>query len=139
MVAQRVLAQRLQLLDEGRTLLPGERARDADVVQVAAIVVQPQEQAPDMRLRAILVPPETGDDAVSGTSVLDLEHRPLARLVFGVERLGHDAVETRALETVEPVSSQLPISRCRREVDGRRRVLEMLLDELAPIGLGCSP
>ena len=69
----------------------------------------------------VLVPAEAGDDAVGRALVLDLEHRPLARLVRRVEPLGDDAVETGALEPVEPVRGGRPVARRRRQVDRRRR------------------
>ena len=56
-----------------------ERGRDADVMQRALVVVQPEQQRPDERARTGLVPAEAGDDAVGGARVLDLEHRALAR------------------------------------------------------------
>ena len=95
MAVERALAQRRQLLDQRPASLPRERRRDADVVQVALVVEQPEQQRPDVRAGPVLVPPEPGHDAVGGALVLDLEHRPLARQVGAVEPLGDDAVEAR--------------------------------------------
>ena len=58
----------------------------------------------------VLVPAEPGHDAVGRALVLDLEHRPLARLVRRVEALGDDAVEPGALEPVEPVGGGRPVA-----------------------------
>ena len=79
------------------------------MVELAVVVVQPEQQRPDVRARAVLVPAEAGDDAVGGALVLDLQHRPLARLVLLVELLRDDAVEAGALEPVEPVRGERPV------------------------------
>ena len=89
-----------------------------------------------MRPGPVLVPAEAGDDAVRGALVLDLEHRPLARLVARVELLGHDAVEAGALEPVEPVGGQPAIGRRRREVDRRSGLAEHRLEPRPPLALG---
>ena len=103
MAVERVLAQGRQLLDQLGAPLPRERRGDADVVERALVVVQPEQQRADVRARPVLVPAEAGDHAVGGALVLDLEHRPLAGLVRRVEPLGDDAVEPGALEPLEPV------------------------------------
>ena len=54
----------------------GEAARDADVVQHAVVVVEPEQQRADAL--AVLVHAEAGDDAVGGAQVLHLEHGALA-------------------------------------------------------------
>ena len=48
---------------------------------------RPEQQRPDVRPGPVLVPPEPGHHAVGGALVLDLEHRPLARLVGASRRL----------------------------------------------------
>ena len=58
-----------------------ERRRDADVMQHARVVVEPEQQRADERVLAALVPAEARDDAVRGARVLDLHHRALARQV----------------------------------------------------------
>src|SRR5882757_5238825 len=64
--------QRLQLDEE--LLAPGqrERADDPDAGQVAGVVVEPEEQRSD-HVRAALVQPVSGQHAVGGPLVLDLE------------------------------------------------------------------
>ncbi len=49
------------------------------------------------------MPAETGDHAVAIALVLDLEHHALVGLVGSRNRLGHDAVESGALEATKPV------------------------------------
>ena len=90
-----------------------ERRGDADVVQRALVVVEPEQQRADQRAGALLVPAEAGDHAVGGAHVLHLEHRALARLVGGVARLGDHAVEAGALEAVEPVARRPRGRACR--------------------------
>ncbi len=63
------------------------------------------------------MPAEPGDDAIGGPLMLDLEHRPLARLIRGIEPLRDDAVEAGALEPLEPVGCGRPIPGRRRQVD----------------------
>ena len=61
-----------------------ERRGDADVVQAAGVVEQAEQERADRlgpALDAALVPAQAGDDAIGGALVLDLQHRPLARLV----------------------------------------------------------
>src|SRR6185295_19425192 len=114
---RRVLAEGRQLLGERRPAVPRERGRDPDVVELAVVVVQPQQERADVRAGPVLVPPEAGHDAVGRPLVLDLQHRALARLVRRLEALGDDAVEAGALDTVEPICRGVPIARRRGEVN----------------------
>ena len=100
MVLERVLPVGRQLLDQLGP--PGHREgrRDADVLQVAGVVVEPEQQRADDR--PALVPAEPGDHAVRRPHVLDLGHQPLVRAVGQVGGLGDDAVEAGALERLEP-------------------------------------
>ena len=98
----------------------GERRGDADVVERALVVVEPEQERADHRSGAVLVPAKAGDDAVGRARVLDLDHRALAGRYGDVEALRHDAVEPGALEAAEPVLGERAIARRRREVDRRR-------------------
>ena len=118
MALERVHAQRRQLLGQLLAHRHRERRRHADVLQAAAVVVEAEQQRADLVVAA-LVPAEAGDDAVGGARVLDLDHRALARLVGGVDRLGDHAVEAGALEALEPLGRQRAIVGHRREVDRR--------------------
>ena len=118
MAFQRVLAQRFQLLDERRAPVPRERRGDPDVMQTPCVIEEPEQQRSDVRARTVLVPAEPGHDAIGCALVLDLEHRPLARLVRRVEPLRHDPVEPRAFEPVEPICRKAPIRGRRCEVHG---------------------
>src|SRR5579862_6523211 len=101
MVDQRVLAKRLELLDERMARRHRERRRDADVLQAATIVEQPEQQRAD-GVSSALVPAKSGDDAVSRARVLDLDHRADAGLIARAFRFGDDAVQARALESRQP-------------------------------------
>jgi hypothetical protein len=108
------------------------------VVEDAGVVVEAEQQRADRlgaALLGALVPAEAGDDAVGGASVLDLQHRPLARLVRRVERLGDDAVEAGALELAQPRGGDLAVARRRRQVERRRRVREQRLESGAALVL----
>ena len=67
------------------------------------------------------MPPETSDDTVGRSFVLDLQHLPLARGVRVGEPLGDDSIEAGALEPIEPVCRRRAVASCRREVDLPRR------------------
>ena len=57
-------------------------AHDADVLQLAGVVVEPEQQRADGACRSPrLVPAEAGDDAVALALVLHLQHHALVRLV----------------------------------------------------------
>ncbi len=86
------------------------------MLQGAVVVVEPEQERPDDA--AALVPAKPGHDTVRGALVLDLEHRPLVGDVWAVERLGHDTVESGALEDVEPPGTRRQVRCCRSEVYG---------------------
>src|SRR4051812_38814506 len=89
-----------------------------------------------MRPRAVLVPAEAGNGAVRRALVLDLDHRPLARLVRPIEPLCDDAVEPGALEPVEPVDGSGAVGRRRCQVDRRVELArELPLEEGAALSL----
>ena len=105
------------------------------MVELADVVVQPEQERSDERPGPVLVPAEAGHDAVGRALVLDLEHRPLARLVRGVEPLGDDPVEPGALEPVEPVGRLGPVAGRRGQVDRRLGRPEDRLEPGAPLSL----
>ena len=103
-----------------------------DVVQVAVVVEQAEEQRADAV--AVLVPAEPGDHAVGRALVLHLRHHALVLLVGLVGGLGHHAVEPGALEADEPVLRDVRIVGHRREVHPIAVLAERLLEEPAPLG-----
>ena len=64
---------------------------------------RPEQQRSDGGAFALLVPAESGDDAVAFALVLHLQHDALVGLVGAGVRLGDDAVEARAFEAAKPV------------------------------------
>ena len=109
------------------------------MMEDAGVVVEAEKERADRLGAALLgahVPAKAGDDAVGGTHVLDLLHRPLARLVGRVERLGDDAVEAGALELAQPRRGDVAVVRHRRQVERRPRRAEKLLERGAPARLG---
>src|SRR5581483_4997776 len=135
MIVERMRAERLELLRELAPPRHRERRGDADVVQPPAVVVQPEQQRSDELVLPRLVPAKTRDDAIRRARVLDLEHRALARLVYTVFRLRHDAVEARAFETLQPLGRDRDIARHRRQMNRRRHTVEQPLERRAPPGL----
>src|SRR2546430_13513265 len=128
MLRERALAERRERGDELTPLRHRERRGDADVMQVAAIVVQPELQRADALPPAVLVPPEAGDDAVGCARVLHFDHCALPRLVDEIARLHDHAVEAGALEAREPLGGHGGIARRRREMDWRLRRVERELE-----------
>src|SRR5262245_41354034 len=112
-------AQRRELLDQLAPLLHRERGRHADVMQRAFRAVQPEQQRSNERVSPILVPAKTGDDAVGGPRVLDLDHRALAWLVDSQFRLRDHAVETGAFEARKPLDRRAAIVSRRGQMDRR--------------------
>ena len=105
------------------------------MVELPGVVIQPEQQRADVRPGAVLVPAEAGNDAVGGALVLDLEHRPLPRLVPRLETLGDDAIEAGALEPIEPVRGLVPIRRRGRQVDRRLDAFQRRFEPGAAGGL----
>ncbi len=103
---ERVLLERRELGGELRPQGCGEAARDTDVVQVAVVVVEPEEQR--AHTLAVLVDPVSRDDAVGGAEVLHLLHRSLALEVGLVGALGHHTVEPCSFEAREPIARRPP-------------------------------
>ena len=108
-VLQRVLPVRLELVDQLRAPGRVEARRDADVVQVAAVVVEAEQQRPDAL--AVLVPPEPGDHDVRGAQVLHLEPAPLAFLVRAGDVLGRSRRRARRPRTSRTTRAALATSR----------------------------
>ena len=79
------------------------------MIELAAVIEQAQQERADVGPGSVLVPAEPRHDAIGRALVLDLEHRPLARLVRAIEALGDDTVETGALEEIEPFGGGRPI------------------------------
>ena len=77
---------RLQEADQLAPLLLGERGGDADVLELAGVVPQAQQQRADHGAGAVLVPAEAGHHAIGGAQVLDLGHLALAGQVAQVVR-----------------------------------------------------
>ena len=105
------------------------------MMQHALVVEQPEQQRAD-DIRRLLVPAESGDHAIGGARVLDLEHRALAGLIRRVFRFRDHAVEARAFEALQPFGGDRAIARHRREVDRRRRPFaSSCLERVAPLAL----
>src|SRR2546428_14194548 len=119
------------------------------MLQRPFVVIEAEEKRADGVFPA-LVPAESGNHAVRGAGVLDLEHRPLARLIGASRRLRNHTIESRAFETLQPVHCQLAIAGHRREVEratpGREQFLELVAPlllwrvhpKLAPDGVGAQ-
>src|SRR5579871_2733838 len=114
-----VLAVWHEKLRQFAALLLCKAGADADVLQATGIVKESEQQRADFGLRPLLIPAESRHHAVAIALMLDLEHDALVGLVGDRERLGHDAIEPRAFEAVEPVLRHGRILGGRRDVDRR--------------------
>src|SRR5207245_4852212 len=68
--------------------------------------------------------------------MLDFHPEALARHVRAVPGLGHHAVQSRALELLEPFVRLFRVARVRREEDRLLDALEHLLEPLPPLAEG---
>ena len=82
----------LELRRQRRAILVGDSRREADMVELAVSVVEPEQERADLLAAGAIA--EAADHAVGGTMLLDLHHRPLAGDVGSVALFGHDAVES---------------------------------------------
>ena len=130
-----VLAERRQFLDQLPAFIRGEAGGDPDVVQSAGFVEQAQQEGADQRSRSVLVPSESGHDAVGRTGVLDLGPAPLGGHVQVCNPFGDDPVQAGAFETVEPVGGYGWVGRGRGQVHRRPRAGEGPLQEAPPLPL----
>src|SRR3989304_8116303 len=81
MIREGVLSKRSELQSELKPPLLGEARRHPHVMEPRCFVEETKkERAHGISVR-VLVPPESGEDHVDGTVMLDLEHHPLSRLV----------------------------------------------------------
>ena len=135
MVLDRVAAQRLELRRELPSHRHRERRGHADVVKGSVLVIEPEEQGSNERVLSILVPAESGDDAIRGARVLHFDHRALARLVDAELRLDDDPVEARALESRQPLCRGPRIACHRRQVNRRLDPGERALQQRPALGL----
>ena len=134
---ERILAIGREKLHQLEPLLVGKARADADVAEIPVVVVEAEQQGADRVLSPLLVPPETGDDAVGFALVFDLQHHSLVRLVGAVLGFRDDAVESRAFEAAKPVGGGRPVARRRRDVNRRLRVLEERFESCASFGEWC--
>jgi hypothetical protein len=98
-------------------------------------VVEPEEQRADPFAVALLVPAEARDHAVRGARVLDLDHHTLAGLVGAGLVLGDHPVEPGALETMEPLLRNRPLTGAGRQVDWPTGPRERAFQPCAAVGL----
>src|SRR5882762_5156207 len=91
------------------------------VLQRARIVIQAEQKRTHCRSLASFVPSKAGHDAIAVALMLDLEHHAFVRLIGAGDRLRHYTVEARALKTPEPIRCDCWFTRCRSQMDWRRR------------------
>jgi len=130
---ERMLAQRRQLRHQLLAAFGRERPGDADVLERTVVVIEAEQERADHRARAVLVPAESGDDAIGGARMLGLDHRALAGPVGLVESFRHHAIEPGTLEALEPFLGQGAIERRRRQVHRRSGAGEDALE----LGASC--
>ena len=111
-------------LGEGRALGVGDGRGETDMIQLAGIVVETEQQRADLAAAGLVA--EAADHAVCRAQPLDLEHRALAGEVGAVAPLGDDAVQ-RAARAVQPALGLLAVRGAGRELQAvglPRRLVE---------------
>src|SRR5688572_10573836 len=109
------LDELLEPLRERGLVLGADRRAEADVVEQAPVVVEPEQQRADER--AVGAVTEAADDAVGRAHALDLDHAlTVAGLVGQVEALGDHPVERRA-DAGEPLARGLDVVGLGRQDD----------------------
>src|SRR5438045_2968438 len=103
-------------------------------MQRALVIVEPEQERADHRARAVLVPPKTGDDTISRTRMLDLDHRPLARAIGSIETLRHHTIEPRAFKASEPILGKRAVAGGRRQMHRRLSAAERAFESFASLG-----
>ena len=107
-------------LDQLAPLFGRECPDDTHVGQISGVVVQTEQQRPDLfgpLGRGGLVPAKSANYELRRAFVFDLHHHPLPGDVSQVRRLGHHAVKAGTLETAKPIFSHCPVACGRRHVD----------------------
>src|SRR5579872_1493060 len=77
------------------------------------------------------MPSIAGDYTIAIALVFHLQHHPFVGLVNAGARFRHHPVEPRSLEAMEPIGSQRPVVRRRREMNGRLGVSKQRFQFLA--------
>src|SRR5690242_2793989 len=93
MALERLRPIRRKEFDQLMPLLVGEARADTDMLQVASVVVQAEEERSDGRASGVFVPAKSSDDTVAVSFVLHLEHDALIRFVDALFGFRDDAVE----------------------------------------------
>src|SRR6476620_2368650 len=122
----------LELRGQRRAVLVGDGCGEADMIELAGIVVEPEQQRANLLAAATVA--KAADHAVGGAVLLHFHHRPLAGDVRSAALFGHDAVERRAT-LLEPARGFRETQRIGRELEvallfGRRK---KLLEHVTPL------
>src|SRR2546427_3908590 len=98
------------------------------MVQSSAVVIESQQERAHQCFRTLLVPAETGHDAIGRPDMLDFDHRALAGLIDRALVLGDDTVEPSPFEAMEPVLRHGPVATAGRDMDTVGRLRERLFE-----------
>src|SRR5713101_1917872 len=127
---ERAGAVRRQLLQQLFADRRGKAAGDAHMVEHTVAVEQPEQQRPNSPLLVLAI---AADRTVGGALMLHLQHSALTLAVLVILALGHDAVEPRPLETLEPFLGQGAVGGRGREQHRRFRRLQRALQPLPTV------
>ena len=119
-----LVEERQHLRCDLRLVLRADRG-GADVVEVAVVVVEAEQERGD-RVAPALLPADAGDDAVCGLVRLHLDDA-VARAgeIREAEALRDDTVEARRLQRLEPLVPLLDVVRDGRELEAVPDLLEL--------------
>ncbi len=124
MIVQGVSAIGVEAVDELVALGGGEAGADADVLELAGVVVEAEEERADGSSLSVFMPAEAGDDAIAVSFVLDFEHGAFVGGVGAGDGFGDDAVEAGAFKAGEPILGGGAVLGGGGEVEGRVHVGE---------------
>src|ERR1700682_4862430 len=116
MTVERIIPIRRQKRHQLSPFCVREARANADLLEISTVVVEAEQQRAYFGFFTRFVPAEAGNDAIAFPLVFDFQHDPLVRLVGAVLGLRDDAVESRALESAEPVRSSSSFPRSWRQV-----------------------
>src|SRR5262245_12219830 len=81
-----------------------------DVLQLALVIEETEQQRSNQTPVTLFVPAKPGDNAVAIAFMLYLEHKTFVRNIGSFNRLGHHTIKAGAFKAAKPVCGDLAIA-----------------------------